>query len=196
MALTRLGLNQAVNLSTNTTGTLGVANGGTGLSSGTADQYLKFTGTTTLASSVVSAGKVLQAVTTESTANVTSTTTSFVTMNFNVQITPSAATSKILVLFNSGLGYQNTSNQNFYSYYTLYRDTTNLGAGNSGIQGVYYHTVTYNDIFSHANFQKLDSPNTTSQITYTPYVRVSTTDADLDTRLEGQHNITALEIAA
>ena len=51
MALTRLGPNQAVNLSTNTTGTLGVANGGTGLTSGTADQYLKFTGTTTVASS-------------------------------------------------------------------------------------------------------------------------------------------------
>ena len=34
MALTRLGLNQAINLATNTTGTLAVANGGTGLSSG------------------------------------------------------------------------------------------------------------------------------------------------------------------
>ena len=178
------------------TGTIPVANGGTGLSSGTTDQFLKFTGTTTLASSAVSAGKVLQAVTTESTANVTSTTTSFVTMNFNVQITPSAATSKILVLFNSGLGYQNTSNQDFYSYYTLYRDTTNLGAGNSGIQGVYYHSVSYNDIFSHANFQKLDSPNTTSQITYTPYVRINNTSAALTTRLEGQHNLTALEIGA
>ena len=186
----------ATNLASGVTGTLPVGSGGTGLTSGTTDQLLKFTGTTTLASSAISTGKVLQAVTTESTANVTSTTTSFVTMNFNVQITPSAATSKILIMFNSGVGYQNTSNQNFYSYYTLYRDSTNLGAGTSGIQGVYYHTVTYNDIFSHANFQKLDSPNTTSQITYTPYVRVNTTDADLDTRLEGQHNITALEIAA
>jgi len=34
MALTRLGLNQSINLATNTTGTLAVANGGTGLSSG------------------------------------------------------------------------------------------------------------------------------------------------------------------
>ena len=34
MALTRLGPNQAINLASNTTGTLGVANGGTGLSSG------------------------------------------------------------------------------------------------------------------------------------------------------------------
>ena len=56
MALTRLGLNQSINLATNTTGTLGVANGGTGLTSGTTDQFLKFTGSTTVASAAVSAG--------------------------------------------------------------------------------------------------------------------------------------------
>jgi len=78
----------------------------------------------------------------------------------------------------------------------LYRDSTNLGAGNSGIQGVYYHSVSYNDIFSHANFQKLDSPNTTSQITYSPYIRINNNSCSLATRLEGQHNITALEISA
>ncbi len=50
MALTRLGLNQSINLSSNTTGTLGVANGGTGLASGTSGQFLKFTGSTTVAS--------------------------------------------------------------------------------------------------------------------------------------------------
>ena len=33
MALTRLGLNQSINLATNTTGTLAVGNGGTGLTS-------------------------------------------------------------------------------------------------------------------------------------------------------------------
>ena len=144
----------------------------------------------------ISAGKVLQAITTESTTNVDTSSSSFVTMNFNVQITPSATSSKILVFFQSGLGYQNNSNQDYYSFYTLYRDSTNLGNGNSGIQGVYYHSVNYNDIFSHANFQKLDSPNTTSQITYTPYVRINNTSAALTTRLEGQHNLTALEIAA
>ena len=56
MALTRLGLNQAINLATNTTGTLGVANGGTGLTSGTTNQFLKFTGSTTVASAAVDAG--------------------------------------------------------------------------------------------------------------------------------------------
>ena len=44
MALTRLGPNQAINLASNVTGTLGVA-GGTG---GTSGQFLKFTGSTKL----------------------------------------------------------------------------------------------------------------------------------------------------
>ena len=56
MELTRLGLNQSINLATNTTGTLGVANGGIGLTSGTINQFLKFTGSTTLASAADNAG--------------------------------------------------------------------------------------------------------------------------------------------
>ena len=55
MALTRLGLNQSINLASNVTGTLATGNlptipvtkGGTGLTSGTTDQLLNFTGTTT-----------------------------------------------------------------------------------------------------------------------------------------------------
>ena len=66
MALTRLGPNQSINLASNVTGelpnanlaTVGVAKGGTGLTSGTADQYLKFTGTTTLASAAVASAVV------------------------------------------------------------------------------------------------------------------------------------------
>ena len=56
MALTRLGPNQSVNLTSNVTGALPVANGGTGLTSGTTDQFLKFTGSTTLASAADNAG--------------------------------------------------------------------------------------------------------------------------------------------
>ena len=57
MALTTI---KNLNLASSVTGTLPVANGGTGLASGTADQYLKFTGTTTLASAGVDAGKIGQ----------------------------------------------------------------------------------------------------------------------------------------
>ena len=178
------------------TGATPVANGGTGLTSGTTNQFLKFTGSTTLASAADNAGKVLQVVSTSSTERVSTASTSFVTMNFNVQITPSATSSKILILFNSATGYQDTSNADFYTFYTLYRDSTNLGNGNSGIKGVYYQGVTYTDIFSNADFHKLDSPNSTSQITYTPYFRINNNSCSFYSQLEGQHHITAMEISA
>ena len=45
-----------VNAATNVTGTLPVTKGGTGLASGTTDQFLKFTGSTTVASAAVEGG--------------------------------------------------------------------------------------------------------------------------------------------
>ena len=48
----------SVDLDASVTGTLPVANGGTGLTSGTTDQFLKFTGTTTIASAADNAGKI------------------------------------------------------------------------------------------------------------------------------------------
>jgi hypothetical protein len=47
---------QSVDLSSKVTGTLPVPNGGLGIASGTTDQFLKFTGTTTLASAADNAG--------------------------------------------------------------------------------------------------------------------------------------------
>jgi|OM-RGC.v1.013097569 hypothetical protein len=58
MALTRLGGANAI------TGVIPVANGGTGLASGTTDQFLKFTGTTTLASAADNAGAMVHLQTT------------------------------------------------------------------------------------------------------------------------------------
>jgi hypothetical protein len=98
MALTRLGPNQAVNLSTNTTGTLGVANGGTGLTSGTTDQLLKFTGSTTLASSAISTGKVGQIIQGTRRGEVTTTSSTFTAFtDLSASITPTATSSKVLV---------------------------------------------------------------------------------------------------
>jgi len=50
----------ATNLASGVTGTLPVGSGGTGIVSGTTDQFLKFTGTTTLASAADNAGKIVQ----------------------------------------------------------------------------------------------------------------------------------------
>lgn len=81
MALTRLGPNQSINLASNVTGTLATGNlptipvtkGGTNLTSGTTDQFLKFTGSTTLASAAVPA--VLTQVATVSETSMTGTIT-------------------------------------------------------------------------------------------------------------------------
>ena len=88
----------SVDLDASVTGTLPVANGGTGLASGTANQFLKFTGTTTL-SSAVAPGKILQVQSTSVTAAVTSSTTSYADITgYTLSITPSATSSKILFM--------------------------------------------------------------------------------------------------
>jgi len=53
---------QSIDLSTKVTGTLPVPNGGLGIASGTTDQFLKFTGTETLASAADNAGSLVQTV--------------------------------------------------------------------------------------------------------------------------------------
>jgi len=98
MALTRLGANQSINLATNTTGTLGVANGGTGLTSGTSGQFLKFTGSTTLASAADN-GKVLKVQQFDSSVDTTSTSSSFSTFKTN-SFTPTSASSTIYFFLN------------------------------------------------------------------------------------------------
>ena len=109
MALTRLGPNQAVNLSTNTTGTLGVANGGTGLTSGTTNQFLKFTGSTTLASAADN-GKFLQVQTAYGGTATTIDTTSEqnpINTNFYATITPTTVGNKFIIYGTCDLNYEN-----------------------------------------------------------------------------------------
>ena len=60
---------------------------------------------------------------------------------------------------------------NTYSFFlTLFRDwATNLGESTRGF-GNLFSGSSYN--YSHATLQVLDSPNTTSQVTYQPYIKV------------------------
>jgi hypothetical protein len=96
------------------TGTIPVANGGTGLASGTTDQFLKFTGTTTLASSAVDAGKILQVVNAtdggNSTANTTNTSfTTAETLGTTITVTKG---NKVLFFANS-IQWKNTGTNNY-----------------------------------------------------------------------------------
>ena len=202
MALTRLGPNQSINLASNTTGTLGVANGGTGLASGTSGQFLKFTGTTTVASSALGdVGKVLQVVSTSG-ANVTSTSSTSFSTNMTVSITPSAATSKVLVLHAPPSAVYLSNNSN-YGHTAVFRETggsdTNITTnGHNGTWGVYrLSTGTY---MSGSAIEILDSPNTTASIDYKIRVKVDNASLTMtyghDASQASMSSLTVMEIGA
>jgi len=163
MALTRLGLNQSINLATNTTGTLGVANGGTGLTSGTSGQFLKFTGTTTVASSAVSAGKVLQVQHTKDTGYHAVNSVSFVTV-LEVTITPTSSSNSILLIGSPHIG-KNTNN-------TMVIERCFRVVGGSDVATQVISDISAKDggtgqnMIGGSSFQWYDSPSTTSAITY------------------------------
>ena len=149
--------------------TIPVTKGGTGLTSGTADQFLKFTGTTTVASSAVSAGKVLQVKEFHYTSYLSRTDSSSFDDGLHVDITPSATDSKVLVLPVAQLSKTGTSEV----IYRLFRQTG--GTGDSGWStaatrvgtdiGAWTGTTSQASFVS-ANVFWLDSPNTTSAIRY------------------------------
>jgi len=150
----------------------------------------------------ISGGKVGQVVSATMTDGGTCNNTSYIGFtNVRLSITPSATSSKILVMYQSPTGYQDTSSDNFYVYYSLRRDIggteTDLGASsNNGMQGFYINGATYNDLGVAVNCVKLDSPNTTSQIHYDPIMRVSDTGVAMTYRLTGETNLVAMEILA
>jgi len=116
----------------------------------------------------MSAGSVIQVITATDSTERTTTSTSFVTASNTlvVSITPSSASNKIFVT--CSMSYRTPGGT--YSFYpTLYRDSTNLASITHGF-GNLFDATSYN--YSHATLQVLDSPNTTSQITYQPYIRV------------------------
>jgi len=162
MALTRLGPNQSVNLTSNVTGTLPVANGGTNLSSGFIN------GTTAV-------GKILQVVSTSVTSAVTSSTTSYADIGgYTLSITPSATSSKILFMCYIQYYYADTDAQNGASTKILrniggggYSNLSAQSAGVSNIASDVDGSVGGNNAGLDApTITIIDSPNTTSVVNY------------------------------
>ena len=192
MALTRLGLNQSINLATNTTGTLAVGNGGTGLTSGTTDQILKFTGTTTLASAAEAAGgKIGQVINGTTTTEVVTASSSFSDTGLTASITPSATSSKILIICNmAGVGKRGDG---FVTLKAL-RDSTDILA-NFENRGGDTNTSDTNKVGS-CSFTYLDSPSTTSSTAYKVQVK-SNGNSYAQTGDSNPHStITLMEILA
>jgi len=144
-------------------------------------------------------GSVLQVVQAAPNVQLNTTSTTFVATGTKVNITPSSTSSKIFVMCTSGLFWVNsTSSTGTGGGLTIYRDSTNINpsGGNQMIRN--YRSGTGTSIQSGGcTLSVLDSPSTTSQITYEVYIQsiwnnpsVRWNDDDQDIAI-----ITAMEIA-
>ena len=156
MALTRLGLNQAINLATNTTGTLAVANGGTGLSSGFIN------GTTNV-------GKLLQAARTVLATTVETSSSSFATALTSASFTMASSSNSLLVIapFNVKVrGNGSTANPECYVR-ILNNEGTELNANM-----FYFSDIANNNnarVENTGTLTALYSPSSTSPVIYLQY---------------------------
>ena len=173
MALTRLGPNQSINLATNTTGTLGVANGGTGLTSGTTDQFLKFTGTTTIASAADNAGKILQIKQDDSTGTTNTSSSSYTHFSgIDLSITPTSASSKILVFFTSNFDNESTDNrQGAVSCWREIDGANNILLSSTMAQPAYSPNTRVSGTVS---WVFMDAPSSTGSVRYRPVLKSNT----------------------
>jgi hypothetical protein len=137
-------------------------------------------------------GKVLQVITaTDSTGRITS-STSFVTASntMSVTITPSSASNKIFLIATGNL-YQSTSS--LYAIATIFRDATDLGA--SSDKGLTNNYSGGSDNGVCLSMSILDSPSTTSAITYQVYIRTTSGGSARLNESNTQGSLTAFEIA-
>ena len=119
----------------------------------------------TLSSAGIATGKVLQVVQGTHATEASYTSTSFVVTNTDLNITPSASSSKILVQVS--LPFHVASANNEFAY-TIYRDSTNLGSSSQGF-GTLRSNATL--LSGTVTWSFLDTPSSTSQIHYEAYIK-------------------------
>jgi len=136
-------------------------------SDGSSGQVLQTNGTGTLSFATPGGGKILQVLQTVDQGSYWNTTsTSYVATSLFRAITPSSTSSNILILVTLS-NMSSASNQAMY--FTLYRNSTNLATGASA--SFSYPPGAYGTESSAITF--LDSPSTTSSVTYAIYAKVS-----------------------
>ena len=154
---------------------------------------LILSGDTGVPASGMPTGSVLQVQQTATTAYISTGSTSFVTTGFGVTITPRSTSSKIFVTVQGGGAYMQTTAQNTM-YATIYRNNaTNLGDATFGLERISTPGGTW--LLSPHSMSVLDSPSSTSAVTYTVYYRSANgAGVDFSNSDRGVVTITAMEI--
>jgi len=135
---------------------------------GTAGQVLKVnSGATAPEWGTIAAGggKLLQVVSGTLTASTSTNSTSYSDTGLSATITPSAATSKILIYLNApgAAAYAGTNQTDVRGLFRLVRTSTTI---NAGTVGIYNQASASSQNHTPPYFAYLDSPSTTSATTY------------------------------
>jgi hypothetical protein len=187
MALTRIGLNQSINLASNVTGTLPSGN--------------------------LPAGSILQVVQTYKTDVFSTTSESLVDITgMTASITPSSTSNKVLVFLNLAVGSSTTLSRTMIQ---LMRGSTNIGIGDAGggnrtrsisteFQPSPYNTAGAKNNTDIRQHTFLDTPSSSASLTYkvqiegtaqTVYINRTGDFADADVVSTGTSSLTLMEIA-
>jgi len=131
-------------------------------------------GAVTALPAAIPTGKVLQQVHATTTTQVSSSSSTLADTTLTASITPSATSSKILVLATHNGNYVNASNINNALRINLFRDSTEIGRTG----GVGWIEITNDNISASASFNVVDSPSSTSALTYkTKFANINNTAA-------------------
>ena len=143
----------------------------------------------TAASTVHAPGHVIQVVTGTTTTQTNHNSTSYGATSITAQITPKFASSKIFVTITSNL---ETNSVGEFGWYSIHRDSTSIA------QSVVGQPSGGGSPIFPISIQKLDSPSTTSAVTYTLYIKRTnaTIVANINTGgIDSLGVITLMEIA-
>jgi len=142
----------------------------TRLGIGSSNQVLTVSGGVPAWTTPAGGGKVLQVVAATYSTQFTTTSSSYVDTGLTATITPSASTSKILVLMTNNFGVTRTGDDSYFAFQilrgatTIYQGNANEGTAESGSTPVRQYWTTDTATY-------LDSPATTSATTYKVTVR-------------------------
>jgi hypothetical protein len=133
-------------------------------------------------------GKVLQVVNATYNTTVDNSTTSYVDTGLSASITPSSASNKVLIIISQSIG---KSNANTFLDLNLLRNATSLF--NPWGNDVLY-TATVQHLYVYASINYLDSPSSTSALTYKTQFRSYDTN-QVNAQAAGSYSsITLMEI--
>jgi hypothetical protein len=143
-------------------------------------------------SAALPAGSVLQVVSATTSTVVSNSTSAYVDSGLTATITPKFATNKILVIVNQVI-YKSAGNVANSLSMKLFRNSTDLGIFLNG----QLYTGTAIEVYGNAGLNSLDSPATTSAVTYKTQFASGNNTASVACQPDsgGISTITLLEIA-